>query len=63
MGCLVQLVFAFFLGFLGALCDLLSVTRGGAGFAKVCGSLGWLLLGVYGIVEKKIARPFGPRCT
>jgi hypothetical protein len=40
----------FFLGFLGfswALYDLLSVTRAGAGFAKVCGSLGWLLLTPY----------------
>jgi hypothetical protein len=40
-------VFCVFLGFLGfswARYDGLSVMRGGAGFAKVCGSLGWLLL-------------------
>jgi hypothetical protein len=36
-----------FLGFLGVRYDLLSVMGAGAGLAKFCGSLGWLLLACF----------------
>jgi hypothetical protein len=53
-------VFLRFFGFSWARYDLLSVMRGGAGFAKVCGSLGWLLLGQPRKLRVRVKRALNP---